>query len=252
MAQIKAAEVFGVTRQAVGKWIKAERQGGEQSLKAGKRGRPAGGMRLKGHQAATIVNLIKDRHPEQLKFPFALWTSQSVQLLIRSRFDIRLSARSVRRYLRRWGFTPQKPCRRAYEQKPELVLRWMEEEYPQVRAEARRERATIWWGDEMGLRSDHQAGRSYAPRGQTPVVCGTGQRFGCNVVSAITNRGHLGFMVFKKRFTGRVFLAFLRRLIRETGRKAYLIIDRHPVHVSGVVKRWVEAHASQIRLGLVR
>jgi transposase len=248
MTQVKAAEVFGVTRQAVGKWVKAERERGERSLKAGKRGRPAGATRLKGHQAATIVNLIKDRHPEQLKLPFALWTSRSVQSLIRSRFGIRLSARSVRRYLRRWGLTPQKPCRRAYEQNPESVRRWLEEEYPGVRAEGRRERAAIWWGDEMGFRSDHQAGRSYAPRGRTPVIPGTGQRFGCNVISAITNRGHLGFMVFKRRFTARVFLAFLRRLIRETGRKVYFIVDRHPVHVSGAVRRWLEAHASQIRL----
>ena len=100
----------------------------------------------------------------------------------------------------------------------------------------------------MGLRSDHQAGRSYAPRGRTPTTCGTGKRFGANVLSAITNRGHLLFMVFKARFTTLVFLRFLRRLVRHSGRKVFLIVDRHPVHRSRAVSQWVAAHADRIQI----
>ena len=139
----------------------------------------------------------------------------------------------MRRYLRRWGFTPQKPVRRAYEQDPVAVKRWLEEEYPGIRARAKRQKARVYWGDAMGARSDHQAGRSYAPRGRTPTCTGTGRRFGANVLSAITNRGALAFMVFKHRFTTAVFLRFLRRLVRHARRKVFLIVDRHPVHRSG-------------------
>jgi transposase len=113
---------------------------------------------------------------------------------------------------------------------------------------ARQEGATLFWGDETGMRSDHQAGRSWGRRGETPVIPGTGQRFRCNMISAITNRGKLAFMVFERRFTTAVFMVFLRRLLRHTPRKVFLIVDEHPVHVAGAVKRWVARHRHRLRL----
>ena len=248
MKQVEAARVFGVTRQAVGNWMRKRRQGGEDALRAGTKGRPRTGGRLKGWQAAAVCKLIRDRHPEQLKLPFVLWTAEGVRQLIRRRFQIRCSVRTVQRYLKAWGFTPQKPRRRAWEQDDAAVQCWLREEYPAIRAEAKRRKARIYWADEMGVRSDHQAGRSYGPKGHTPVVPGTGQRFGCNMVSAITNRGHLSFMVFKRRFKAPVFLQFLRRLLKQSGRKVFLIIDRHPVHRSRAVQRWLAANATHIRI----
>ena len=168
--------------------------------------------------------------------------------LIERRFGIRLSIWTVGRYLARWGFTPQKPVRRAFEKNPEQVRRWLEEEYPRIRKQAKRENAEIYWGDEMGLRSDHAAGRSYGRRGQTPVIPGTGKRFGCSMISAITNRGRLNFMVFKRRFRADVFVEFLRRLVRQSKRKVFLIVDGHPVHRSGSVKTWRGKNIHHIRL----
>jgi transposase len=168
--------------------------------------------------------------------------------LIERRFGIRLSIWTVGRYLARWGFTPQKPVRRAFEKSPEQVRHWLEQKYPAIRRQAKREGAEIYWGDEMGLRSDHAAGRSYGRRGQTPVIPGTGQRFGCNMISAITNRGRLNFMVFKKRFRVDVFLDFLKRLVRQTKRKAFLIVDGHPVHRSKKAKVWLKNKSHRIRL----
>lgn len=248
MKQVDAARVFGVTRQAIGKWMKKFREGGEAALRAGTKGRPPTGGRLKGWQAAAICNLIRDRHPEQLKLPFVLWTAEAVRQLIQRRFRIRCSVRTVQRYLKRWDFTPQKPRRRAWERDDAAVQRWLREEYPAIRRSAKRQKARIYWGDEMGMRSDHQAGRSYGPRGHTPVVPGTGQRFGCNMISAITNRGALTFMVFKQRFVAAVFIQFLRRLIQQANRRVVLILDRHPVHRSRKVQRWLAEHADQIRV----
>ena len=125
------------------------------------------------------------------------------------------------------------------------------EEYPSIREQARQFKAQIHWLDEMGLRSDHQAGRSYGRRGKTPVVFGTGQRFRCNMISSITNRGRLAFMIFRQRFTARVFLNFLGRLLRltrKTRKKVFLIVDGHPVHKSRSVKRWLAEHHEQIRV----
>ena len=248
MTQEDAAKVFGVTRQAVGRWVKAWRAGGEAALAERKRGPKGDRGKLSGWQAAAVCNLVRDRHPEQLKLPFALWTSQAVRDLIRRRFNVALSARSVRRYLAQWGFTPQKPCRVAYEKDEAQAKKWVEEDYPAIQRRAKAEKAEIYWGDEMGLRSDHQTGRSYAPKGQTPAVPGTGRRFGTNVMSALTNRGRLAFMVFKSRFTTQVFLRFLRRLTQEAGRKVFLIVDSHPVHRSRAVARWVAERMDKIEL----
>ena len=246
-AQTEVVRLFGVGRTSIHYWLKAYQKGGYAVLKAQKRG-PKRQSRLAGHQAATIVRLITDRCPDQLKLPFALWTRDAVRQLIEKRFGISLSVWTVGRYLKRWGFTPQKPLRRAYEQNPEAVKLWLEKDYPAIRRQARAERAQIHWGDEMGMRSDHQAGRSYGLKGQTPVIPGTGKRFGCNMISAITNRGRLAFMVFNERFTGLVMTEFLRRLIKQNPRKVFLIVDGHPVHRSRQVKRWAYGHKKKIRL----
>jgi transposase len=230
--------VFQVSRQSVNTWYQRWRTAGGRGLRSHPRGRPRR-IQLEPHQAATTVRLITDRCPDQVKLPFALWTREAVRDLIAQRWGTRLSVWTVGRYLRRWGFSPQKPLRRAYERDPEAVRRWVTSEYPAIRAQARRERATVFWADAMGLRSDHQVGRSWGRRGETPVVPGTGLRFRCNMISALTNRGRLAFMVFKCRFTTAVFIAFLRRLLRHTPRPVILIVDAHPVHRAAVVKRWV-------------
>lgn len=247
MVQSEAARVFGVARGTVNRWVGLWLKKGAAALKARRRGRPPQ-PRLSPRQAAAAVRLIVGRCPDQMRLPFALWTREAVQQLLARRFGLQVSIWTVGRYLRDWGLTPQKPVRRAYEQNPAMVRHWLKVEYPAIRKQARREKAEIHWGDEMGLRSDHQAGRSYGWRGQTPVIPGTGQRFGCNMISTITNRGRLAFMVFRQRFTAPVFLAFLRRLLRLRKRRIFLIVDRHPVHKARPVARWLAQHTSKIRL----
>jgi transposase len=245
--QAEAARTFGVSRQSVNNWIQKCRAGGLRQLKARWRGRPAV-QRLAPHQAATAVRLITDRCPDQLKLPFVLWTREAVGELLARRFGVRVSVWTVGRYLRHWGFTPQKPVRRAYERDSEVVRKWLREKYPVSRARARREDAEIHWGDEMGLRSDHQAGRSWGRRGQTPVIPGTGRRFGCNMISTITNRGRLYFMGFKERFNARVFIRFLKRLTRQISRKVVLIVDEHPAHKAGETTRWLKAQQEHLQM----
>src|SRR5271167_4481914 len=250
LSQTEAAQVFGLARGTVSRWMGLVERVGRRALKARRRGRPPV-SRLAPHQAATTVRHILSGCPDQLSLPFALWTREAVQELLSRKFAVQVSVWTVGRYLRAWGLTPQKPVRRAYEQNPTAVRKWLEEEYPSIRAQARQFKAQIHWLDEMGLRSDHQAGRSYGRRGQTPVVFGTGQRFRCNMISAITNRGRLAFMIFRQRFTAPVFLKFLRRLVRsrqEAKQKVYLIADGHPVHKSRAVTRWLQQHAAPIRI----
>ncbi len=239
--------MFGVARPTVTRWVSAYRAGGRATLRAKRRGRPPG-THLAAHQAALTVRLITKGCPDQLRLPFALWTREAVQHLLRERFALEVSVWTVGRYLARWGLTPQKPLRRAFEQNPAAVRRWLEIEYPRIRAAAKQAGAAIHWGDAMGLRSDHQTGTSYGRKGQTPVIPGTGQRFRCNVLSTITNRGALAFMVFHEALTVPVFLRFLRRLLRQVQRPVFLIVDRHPVHRAQTVQRWVAQRPAELRV----
>ena len=245
--QKEVGRLFGVSKHTVCRWMLRYREGGMQALKARKRGRPHRG-KLLPWQAAQIARSVIDRHPEQLKLPYYLWTREAVAELVERRFGINLSVWTIGRYLRGWGFTPQKPVRRAFEQNQEAVKRWLEEEYPAIRRQARREKAEIHWCDEMGLRSDHSAGRTYGLKGCTPVIPGTGQRFRCNMISSITNRGKLRFMIYKSSFGAAVFLMFLKRLVRQMDHRVFLIVDRHPVHRAKKVRKWVREHAHQIKL----
>jgi transposase len=246
-SQTETAALLEVTRQAVGRWLKAHAEG-EGNLASKRRGRRPGGTKLTEAQGKEIAELVRDKHPDQLKLPFYLWTREAVAKLIESRFGVKLSTRTVGRYLAQWGYTPQKPARRAHEQNTEAVKHWLEVEYPKIQAEAKAEDAQLFWGDESGLRSDHTAGRSFAPRGKTPVVHTTGNRFGCNMISALSNRGKLYFMVFKENFTTKVFLLFLERMLKQHPGKIYLIVDGHGVHRSKAVAKWVEEHKDRIRL----
>jgi transposase len=247
MKKSVAARTFGVSRTSIDRWLRIVELGNLRSLKSKPRGRPKG-TRLASHQAATTVRLITAGCPDQLKLPFALWTREAVQLLLARRFGVHVSVWTVGRYLARWNLTPQKPLRRAYERDPVAVQRWLEEEYPAIERQAKAENAEIHWFDQMGLRADHQTGTSYGRRGQTPVIAGTGQRFRCNTISSITNRGELSFMVFKPNFNAAVFLEFAARLLRLRKRKLLLIGDRHAVHRSAEAKRWLARHADRIEL----
>jgi transposase len=197
----------------------------------------------------TIQKLIVDRHPDQLKLDFALWTREAVRLLIADKIGLVMPIRTVGEYLKRWGFTPQRPVRRAYERCDASVRRWLDVEYPSIVEKARQEGAEIHWGDETGLRSDDVNGRGYAPIGKTPIRRAKGTPEKINMISSVTNQGKVRFMFYPGSMNVLVFLNFLKRLIRDAnGRKIYLIVDNLRVHHAHKVRDWVEANECLIAL----
>lgn len=245
--QKEVAATFGVSQGAITKWMKLYHQDGEKALTPLKRGRRKK-TQLEPWQAAQTVQTITDHCPDQIKLPWVLWTRDAVAQLIKDRYSISISRWTAGRYLKRWGFTPQKPAKRALEQNPEAVRHWLETEYPRIKTAAQADQAEIHWGDEMGIRNDHQTGTTWGLKGKTPVITTSGQRFSSNMISTITNRGTMRFMVYTKRFTADVFVIFLRRLIGSVDQKVYLIVDNHSVHRCGKVKRWLEKHKEQIAI----
>lgn len=249
-SRTEVAELLGVNRASVGIWHGLYKKGGYEALKQSRRGRRIGSQRrLTKRQETNTQRAIQDKVPEQVKLPFALWTRRAVQDFIEARYGVSLPIRTVGEYLRRWGFTPQRPLKRAYEQNPEAVERWLQEEYPSIEARAKAENAEIHWGDETGLRSMDQAGRGYSPCGETPTV-GTmaSHRFSTSVISTITNQGTLRFMVYSGSLKVATFLLFLRRLIKGSKRKVFLIVDNLKVHKARAVRKWLQENETHIEL----
>jgi transposase len=227
----------------ISEWVQAYKTRGAASFEYAGRGRPKGG-RLSLKQEQQVLDWVMDHQPDQLKLPFFLWTRKAVVQLIERRLHIQYSERTVGRLLRRLGLTPQKPAR----QDPVAVTRWLEHKYPLVRHQAARRGAVILWADEMGLRSDDVVGRTWSLKGYTPEVRVSGKRFGCSMLSALSNRGRLYFTVFKQAFTKSVFLDFMQRLHKQLKRPWVLIVDGHPVHRSREVAQWISAQAGRAQL----
>jgi transposase len=242
----EVAAGLGMTRAAVYGWLAKYREGGLEALK----GRPVPGRppKLSGVQLGRLYGLVVGNDPRQLRFAFALWTRAMVRELIRREFGVALSEVSVGRLLRSLGLSPQRPLYRAYQQNPEAVARWKTEEYPSIRAAAKQAGATIYFADEAGVRSDDHAGTTWAPVGHTPVVATTGDRFGVNLISAVTAKGKLRFAAYEGSLNGPVFIDFCRRLLHDTHGPVFLVLDGHPVHRSNAVKEFAVSTNGRLRL----
>ena len=231
-------EAVGLCWKAVRKAIDLYESGGVRALKPRRWGRPVGTSRtLTPEQEKQIQKDICDKRPEQLKMDFALWTREAVLVYIREHFGIDMPVRTVGEYLKRWGFTPQKPIKVAYEQKPEAVKQWLGEEYPAISARAKAENAEIHWADETAVMNSEVRGRSYSPRGVTPTtrsVWGARQRF--SMISSVNNQGKCYWMVIDGVFNADRLIEFMRGLVKDASRKVFLVMDNLKVHHCKPVK----------------
>ena len=224
--------------------------GGWSAVRPALRGRAKGdGRVLSEVQEDAVQRMIIDKRPEQLKMDFHLWSRAAVGQLIEQEFGIKLQVRSIGKYLKRWGFTPQKPIKRAYEQSPAAVQAWLEGEYPAIEQRDRAEGAEIHWGDETALVNTDVRGRSFAPAGKTPVamaVGGTRQKL--SMIATVTNQGKARWMIIDEAFDADKLIEFLQSLIKDAGKKVFLILDNLRVHHSKLVKAWVAQRQDQIEL----
>jgi transposase len=248
-SKTEVADLLGVGRSTVSRWFSRYKDGGWAALRKRKRGRAVGtNRRLSKEQEKEVQKTIVDKMPDQLKMAFALWSRRAVRQLIKDAYGIDYTLQGIGKLLKDWGFTPQRPAKRAIERNDAAVKKWKEVEYPQLAARAKAEKAEIWWADETAAKPECHFRRSYSPKGKTPVVRQSAKRFHSSMISALNNQGKLEWMALKDAMNSELFLTFLKQMIKFKRRKVILIVDNLKVHHSKLVAQWCEANKERIEL----
>ncbi len=242
-------QILDVHHTTVSTWYAKYKRDGKDGIKIKTRGRKEGDKKtLNPSQEAQIIKRLIDTTPKQLKFKYVLWTREAVKKLIKYEFGEDMPISTVGKYLQRWEFTSQVPIKRAYERNDKAVQTWLKDTYPAIEKQSKEENAEIQWADETACVSLPSIIKGYAPKGKTPVMEHTAKRFKINMISSITNRGKLRFMVYEQNMDANLFITFLERLIASSDKKIYLILDNLRIHHAKLVKAWVEEHQKDIAL----
>jgi transposase len=249
LSKKQASDVFGFSRTSIWKYLKEYKDSQEQSFGYKKRGVKKGTRsKISQEQEDAVVSKILNHTPDELGMNYTLWTSKVVHEYIELNYSIKYHRRSIRKIMTRLGFSAQKPIKLAYERDPKKIETWLHYTYPKIKVRAMQEGARIYWGDEMGIQSTDNRGRTYGLKGRTPVIKKTGARFKCNMLAAISPQGLMNWMVFEDNFTSSKFISFLGRLVRQIKQKIFLIVDNHRVHHSKKVKAYVSEHQDKLEL----
>jgi transposase len=240
-----AAAIFDVGRSTIFGWLKLREEGGPAALTVKMPPGPA--PALNEQQLAQLRGWIIGRDPRQLQFDFGLWTRAMVAELIKGKFGVEFTPPWVGKLLARLGLSPQKPLVRAYEQNPERVRRWKEQEYPKIRAQAISQGAGIYFLDEASVRTNHHAGTTWGPVGDTPIVRGTGRRHSVNMISVVNTQGKHHFS-FVGTIDWAAFIDYLKTLLHDVPGKIFLILDGHPAHRSAETKAFVKSTKGRLSI----
>jgi len=249
MGYKEIGQILDVHHTTVSTWYAKYKRDGKDGIKIKTRGRKEGDKKtLNPSQEAQIIKRLIDTTPKQLKFKYVLWTREAVKKLIKYEFGEDMPISTVGKYLQRWEFTSQVPIKRAYERNDKAVQTWLKDTYPAIEKQSKEENAEIQWADETACVSLPSIIKGYAPKGKTPVMEHTAKKFKINMISSITNRGKLRFMVYEQNMDANLFITFLERLIASSDKKIYLILDNLRIHHAKLVKAWVEEHQKDIAL----
>ena len=249
LKQKEISQIVEIGLSSVKNYIRIYKVKGMKGLILKDRGVKYGTNRkLNFEQSEFIKQIIIKKTPEQFGLNYFLWTRRAIQLAVINLFDIFMSLRTVSHYMKRFGFTPQKPLKEAFEQDPEYVEQWLNKIYPKIKKKAKKENAEVHWADETGLRSDANYIRGFSPKGKTPIIKTTGKRFSINLISSITNQGKMRFMTYVGPMNSRKLIEFMYRLLKNNKRKVIVILDNLRVHHSKQFNFWLKNKKERIEV----
>ena len=249
LTHAEIAESFDISKSAVDHISSKYKKRGASYLKEKTKGRKLGEKRqLSPEQEKEIQGIIIDKNPEQLKLNCMLWTRAAVCQLIKDKYNITITLRNMSEYLKRWGMTCQRPTKKAYFQDNVKLKTFMDETYPAIVKQAKREDATIYWGDETGINNQSYHVRGFAPKGKTPEIASFSKIEKINMISAITNQGTCRFMCYEENMTQQLFIKFMKRLVKDSDRKVLFIVDNLKVHHGKIVNKWLDEHKTEIEI----
>jgi transposase len=249
LAPDEVAATLDVSRSHVYATKKTYDEKGIEGIKPGKRGRRKGAKRvMTPDQEREVQKLIVDNNPDQMRLPGCMWTRENIRDLIRRKYEIDMPLSTLGYYLERWGFSVQRPIKRAYKQDEQKVTDWVEREFPGIRERARQEDAEIFFGDETGIQNTSNYAKGYAPIGQTPVVRVEAKKIKINMLSAVSSHGKLRFMLYRDHMNTDKLIDFMYRLVKESEKKVFLVLDNLRVHHSKKVMAWLEKHRHKIEV----
>lgn len=245
----KTAKNIDVRRETVTRWVTDRKEIEARNYKGMKRGRELYEQRLlTKKQETSIKKKIETKTPDEVGIPYALWSRKAIQYAIKQATGKKVWLQTVSKYTKRWGLTPQRPAKYAYEQDPQKIKQWLTVDYPKIVEEAKKDNAEIHWSDETGVALSTFYARSYAPSGKTPTIKLPALHGHISIISSITRRGDLRFMMYKGALKTDLFITFLERLIRDTDNKIYLIVDNLRVHKAKRIQAWEKEHEKHIKI----
>ena len=210
-------------------------------------GRP---RKLTDARERQVFRCMYGKHPHQYGFDFALWTRAIVAALIEERFEVSLSLSlaSVGTMLSRLGLTVQKPLKRAYQRSSEAFEQWKEQVFPDIASQAKQEKADIYFWDESGFRADSVYGKTWAVKGQTPVVQVPGQRQSISAASAVNSKGGFWFAAYQGAMDGEVFVQLPKKMMHKRKKPIHLVIDGLPAHKRLIVKEYIQSTQGKLKM----
>src|SRR3989338_919591 len=243
--KIKAiAEAFGVNQRAVIRWLTNYREGGKKALLSKKASGPS--FKLTEQEMKDLLIIFKD-NAMHYDFETPLWTCKMIQQVIQKHMRKKIHTTNIMRWLDRWNFTNQKPQRRASQRDEKAVKRWLTEDWPKIKAHCRRLQAMLYFQDECGVSLTAVLGKTWAPKGKTPIVKVTGKRGGLCVTSAISPAGKLVFRIEKGKIKADQHIEFLQQIMKQhPNRKIIVIEGQARPHIAKKVREYVTQHKNRL------
>lgn len=237
---------FGLHPASVSRWFVKHKREGIEALKSRKATGPS--PKLTSEEINKILNCLK-KPATDYGFPTPLWSCKWVKQLIQKETHKKFTVVGVWKLLRRFGLTNKKPERRATEQNPKEAKRWIKEEWPKIEAHAKRWQAMLYFQDESGVALVPVLGKTWAIKGEIPVVKVTGKKGGFCITSAISTGGRMLFRIEKGKINAKTFIDFLKKIIRHhRQRKVIVVADRAPPHIANKVKDFTETNKKTFAL----